>query len=168
MECSNPSNEGGYISKDASDDIAFDSWTYIDSNSDLVFLFEQGDGTDVIMLIANLSGDIKYYYSGSWQDTGVNVVLDAWKKVSVYDIDWTAGTFKMSYDGNEASCNIRQGTAGSINRITQRIRNATVYYDDVRVRKYAANPATYGFSSEESEPVSGNPYWYYNLLKRRN
>jgi hypothetical protein len=35
-------------------------------------------------------------------------------------------------------------------------------------RKYVINPATYGFGGEESAPSTGNPYWYYNLLKRRN
>lgn len=37
-----------------------------------------------------------------------------------------------------------------------------------RVRKYAANPPTYQFGAEESAPTDGNPFWYYNLLKRRN
>jgi len=36
-----------------------------------------------------------------------------------------------------------------------------------RIRKYATNPATYSFGSEESN-VSGNAKWYYDLLKRRN
>jgi len=44
----------------------------------------------------------------------------------------------------------------------------TLEFDWILVRKYVANPATYGFGSEESAPISGNPFWYYNMLKRRN
>jgi hypothetical protein len=43
----------------------------------------------------------------------------------------------------------------------------TGYTDTFIVRQYAANPPTYAFGSEQSVPT-GNPYWYYNLLKRRN
>lgn len=164
MQCSNAGVEGGYISQTASDNIAFDCWVYVDSVTTRAFFFGHGDGTDVILL-ASIGQDIKYYDT-AWQDTGVNVVLDAWKKLSVYDFDWTAGTFKMSYDGNEASCNIRQSNAADPNRITLRMENAVTYYDDVRVRKYATGPPTYAFGSEESVP--GNPYWYYNMLRRRN
>lgn len=35
-------------------------------------------------------------------------------------------------------------------------------------RKYVANPPTYAFGAEQSVPTTGNPYWYYNMLKRRN
>lgn len=35
-------------------------------------------------------------------------------------------------------------------------------------RKYAANPPTYAFGSEESAPTAGNPFWYYQMLRRRN
>jgi len=35
-------------------------------------------------------------------------------------------------------------------------------------RKYAANPATYAFGSEEDAPSVGSTMWYYALLMRRN
>ena len=47
------------------------------------------------------------------------------------------------------------------------LNNVDAYFDWVLVRKYAANPATYSFGSEESAPP-GNPAWYWEMLKRRN
>jgi len=44
--------------------------------------------------------------------------------------------------------------------------DTTMYGDHFIARKYASNPPTYAFGSEEA--VAGNPFWYYNMLKRRN
>jgi hypothetical protein len=46
-------------------------------------------------------------------------------------------------------------------------RGGNTYIDDLRIRKYVTNPATYAFGSEEP-PSPGNPMWYYNMLRRRN
>ena len=43
------------------------------------------------------------------------------------------------------------------------------YIDDHKCRKYlATEPAFSSAGSEETPPVTGNPYWYYQMLRRRN
>ena len=43
------------------------------------------------------------------------------------------------------------------------------WIDDFAVRKYnSPEPAFSSAGSEETPPVTGNPYWYYQMLKRRN
>ena len=43
------------------------------------------------------------------------------------------------------------------------------WVDNVLVRKYnSPEPAFSSAGSEETPPVAGNPYWYYQMLRRRN
>lgn len=73
------------------------------------------------------------------------------------------------------------GTAITGSPITTNVPNENMYMsvsgdnnhtisteiDWIFIHKYAANPATYVFGSEESESVTGG-MWYYQLLRRRN
>lgn len=43
--------------------------------------------------------------------------------------------------------------------------SVTQYIDDIRVRKYVTNPATYGFGDEESSTALTILIHLYNLLR---
>ena len=86
--------------------------------------------------------------------------------------DESAGNSSCWY--NDGSWNVAwstltgysSSTTNKISIIGNAAQVSYIYY--IHVRKYTTNPASYGFGGEESEPITGNPYWYYNLLKRRN
>jgi len=79
------------------------------------------------------------------------------------------GSAKFTIDGDESTTTAPAGELDDAGRVHIRdYSNSLCWWDRIRVRKYAANPPTYAFGAEESAPSGGNPFWYYNMLKRRN
>lgn len=134
-----------------SDTIAIDEYVYCDNlsgSSNAVNFLKHGDGSNRIVLGSRSDLSI-IYYDGGWQDTGIDVTLDAWKAISIYDFNWSANTCNVNYDGNIVGCTM-SSSALQLDTMTLETQYATVYFDDVRVRKYADSPATYEFGSEQS------------------
>ena len=142
-----------------SDNIAVEFWLYLNNNDGRVDLFTHGDGTQRLQLMIGTGsgGTDIYYYDNGFVDTNVNAVLNTWKKVKFYNFDWTAHTVTFEYDGNVVNDVAMDSTYGSYNddEVKLSVYNASVYYDDFIIRKYAANPPTYEFGSEES--LGGSP-----------
>ena len=112
-------------------------------------------------------GDIMNY-DGSWHDGG-NYTTGVYDIVEMRNVDDASHTFDLMVDdvlgvsGAGYRNNLNMTTVGYFESV-----NAGFTVDWILVRKYAANPPTYAFGAEQSVPIDGNPYWYYNLLKRRN
>ena len=125
----------------------------------------------VFLRISN-AGKLEYY-DGSYHILMGNggIVADQWYKFKIVP-HATADTFDIWVDG--VSKGTGSGTRGDINTGIRAISitgggvsGGIMYIDNVFNHKYAANPPTYEFGSEESAST-GNPFWYYAMLKRRN
>jgi hypothetical protein len=91
------------------------------------------------------------YYNGAWQDSGDNLVPDQWELIEFRDFNWTGCTYDIIHNSVSS-----QNDAGmwNYNRHTDKVElensNSDIsYIDNFIIRKYAANPPTYVFGSEE-------------------
>lgn len=111
--------------------------------------------------IASVGGNADYDSGGMTPPLPVTYDIKMWK---------TAGNIHITEDGTER---VNEANSETPDRVHFGIGRYSTYTFGTKrlyafkIRKYAANPATYGFGSEESAP-SGNAMWYYNLLNRRN
>ena len=93
------------------------------------------------------------------------VVVDQWYRGKTY----TTGSISKGYwDDDEIVSGITTNLPNQSMGLWVAIFGGTGEQEWSFARKYAANPPTYEFGSEESEPSTGNPFWYYAMLKRRN
>lgn len=124
---------------------------------------------DIHLSIRDTGGIDLEYYTTAWNDTEHNATLAAWKKMEFNNIDFTNNQVDWYYDGVLVKENMPFRISTN-NLDSLRIHNSsgTSYFDDICVGKYAANPPTYAFGAEESAPTEGNPFWYYDMLRRRN
>ncbi len=127
------------------------------------------DDAHTIQFISRLNNnDFKCFDWGFDEGSCGNAIADDawhWLKMIFNGVD-----IKTSYstDGSSfTSCKDFTTTHTTEDDIGFRGIQATSYIDWVHIRKYAANPPTYEFGSEESAST-GNPFWYYAMLKRRN
>ena len=92
---------------------------------------------------------------GSWGS--INYATQNFTTGTPYDLKYQADgtTLKAFFEDTEKVSTTR--TNFSSGAIGFRSWFADIYIDNVRVRKYAANPPTYAFGSEESEPSGGHP-----------
>ena len=116
------------------------------------------------------------YYDGAYHNILTGIDNDTWYKFTMklnangadtkFDL-WVDDVKKVTDGGT-------RGSAGAIDIFSFVMNNtlsgynATIYADDILIRKYVANPATYAFGSEEDAPSVGSTMWYYALLMRRN
>ena len=104
------------------------------------------------------SGPKIYYYDGTTheiQTYGIN----QWYRFEITTHP-TADTFDLKIDGVSKGTGLgtRGSIVGGINAISFMSSSTSkhLYIDMIFMRKYAANPATYGFGSEEDVPSTGS------------
>ena len=118
------------------------------------------------------TGALNYFNGSSWTafPTPTSYSANTWYEVE-YRVQTSSDKFEMLWDGSSIGSNLWDTTFTPTTCDMFIIGNgngADTYLDDVFIRKYSTNPPTYAFGSEESAPSTGNPFWYYNMLKRRN
>lgn len=105
------------------------------------------------------------YHSGAWNDLSLPFTT-GWNFVEIV-VGTT--TSDVSVNGNTASGVTNRNTVSNVDKIFTESTSQTNYIDDNYVRKYnSPEPAYASAGAEQSAPIVGNPYWYYNMLKRRN
>jgi hypothetical protein len=101
------------------------------------------------------------YYRGGWQsvDTGYNCVADAWFSISVRNIDFTAATFDICYNG---VCIAEDAEMVSSDILVNELQiyngsgaGNDAWIDDLIVRKYASPEPVWGTWGAETAIVSG-------------
>ena len=116
-----------------------------------------------IRLLSGGKSEIRDKVDGARNIIDFSHSIDTWYKMKYQKV----GTSTSAWiDDNLKHNNITVTPTGSCIAFTHSYSSAGKW-KEFRVRKYAANPATYGFGSEENEPT-GNSIWYFNMLKRRN
>lgn len=116
------------------------------------------------------TGDKAQLYSridGSWVLEDEDVYgddLTTWHKWSIL----CSGTSIKTYFDNALRNETTDDTIASGGLGTRCISVGGMYYDDVRIRKYAANPPTYAFGAEESAPAGILPQLLhlYNQMRQ--
>jgi hypothetical protein len=140
-------------------------------SSSQFLLIEPVGGTyaNAVYVWFDTSGTIKYY-DGSFH-TLQPFSINTWYRFKI-TTHVASSLFDIEIDGVNKGTNL--GTRGNISAGINAIsfmggnNTARMFVDMIFMRKYAANPPTYAFGAEESAPTDGNPFWYYNMLKRRN
>ena len=118
--------------------------------------FFHGNNAKRISVFYTSSEDIKYYTGDAWDqaDTGYNCAVDTWEKIEICNIDFSAGTFDIWFNG---AC-IKSGAIMQNFGTSQdciRCVNGTgssgpdFWVDDLIVRKYASPEPTWGTWGEE-------------------
>lgn len=146
----------------------FEYWTY-STTPDTSTIIDSWVWVDGFLTAAILDG----YNNANWQlyhggyYTSSTTVTVGWHHVEL-DVK-SDGSGDVYIDGNLLNISFPSATisAGEIG-IRKYTNTAKGYFDNILKRKYASGPPTYAFGSEESAPTEGNPFWYYNMLRRRN
>lgn len=159
----------------------FDSvadWDYDSNYAASSYSFTATDGIgDVMVNAANTSHVVRYKKTCGFNTTNMHMLLrfkgdaNTWIYMTSSGTErWRAAWYSSpssytvydeAWDINGAITIVKVHTKGTVSGTQHN------FFDFIAFRKYAANPPTYAFGAEQSVP-SGNPYWYYNLLKRRN
>jgi hypothetical protein len=124
-------------------------WCYKESACTNFSPITHGNGTYAICLYMDVSENIKYY-RGGWQsvDTGYDCVADAWFSISVRNIDFTAATFDIYYNG---VCIVEDAEMVSSDILVNELQiyngsgaGNDAWIDDLIVRKYASPEPVWG------------------------
>ena len=147
-------------------------WDMYDNGSyyGALIVYDQSESEGA--LIGYYSSFSSTYYLGEW-GTGYQALTDCpvrsvgWHK---FRIDVAAdGSIKFTVDGTTSSIAGSAGELDNFGRVWLRsVGNNDVWFDRVRVHKYASNPATYSVGSEESEGVVMAVFMHHYEQMRRN
>ena len=102
-----------------------DFWLYKEDAAAVAFSL--GNGTNRIHFQFDASENIQYY-DGSWHDTGVDCVKDAWGFVEVKNINFTSGTYDIYYNGSLAA-------SGAAMRVNSSYNGTWLFYGDTTADK---------------------------------
>ncbi len=116
------------------------------------------------------------FYRGDWAtwsgESDMTVLMDGdWHK---FVVTYTPTTTRIQVDARtpvDLSTTTTVGYPKTLGLVDTSSGVSNNYIlDNIFVRKYATNPATYAVGDEETGdvPVIGNAVWYYQLLTRRN
>lgn len=134
-----------------SDNIRIKYWLYQPSNAGVYIGLH---GYNNYALYSHIgtpgAGDISYH-DGSWHDTGVNAITGAWKPIEFNNFVWGSPTQDIYYNDVRIANDVGQRSSSIYNDFV--VLNGTGYIDCFLVAKYAANPPTYAFGSEECVPA---------------
>lgn len=140
----------------ASDNQAFRIRLYKEDAVNWLFPLLHGNGSKAIYLRIT-DGEAVNYYDGSYKASGLTVTPDAWNILDVFEINFSAGTFKI--DVNESGAPVLCGMYNTSNytdiaRIEgdNTVAGADSWIDNFIVRNYrATEPAWGAWGVEELE-----------------
>jgi hypothetical protein len=120
-----------------------------------------GNGTRRMNTMGDVNENILYYaFEGGawgWQDTGKNMVADAWEFISYENIDFAGNSYDIYYQDDDtiakAGAGMQDGAsyddAIAINGGGNTV-GMDIYFDDLVVRKWLATPPTFAFGAQET------------------
>lgn len=150
----------------ASDDYAIRQWMWVTSLSSEAWTFNWGNGTKLIFTGFSPDGSVKYY-DGAWQDTGVDITLQAWNLVEVRNIDFSASTYDIVVNGVVVKTGAVMNTSPSYTNefwLDGWYLTGVAYVDNHIMRRYNnPEPAFLNAGSEESEAAIMNQFQGANL-----
>ena len=159
LKCNDDSSETLNIT----DDVAFPSAFIIECNiaedSDYYSKVTAGNSTNTIRTGWSFRPDnIAYYWdSDNHTNSDIDPTIDTWYKVKLVAKGDTGNVVDMYIDDVLKLSNNTLNSIPTFLNLTfvGGTGQGNAYYNDLRVRKYTANPPTYEFSSEENAPVGG-------------
>ena len=127
------------------------------AGADNFYPMSHGNGTSLVLPMIDGDGNIKYHDAdNTLTDTGYDAVEAAWFTLECCNINFTAGTYSISYNDTIIAADIEMRTAASLADVV-RIYNYNptagndAYVDDFIVRKYANPEPTWGTWGAEVE-----------------
>jgi hypothetical protein len=135
----------------AGTDYAIRMRMYKDTASAIGDYLVQGNGAKAIYLNADASENMRYF-DGTYKDTTLDVLSDAWSLIEVYNINWTSGTYTLAIDGATKTGLAMYTTASYANTVWlgNDAASTSTYVDNVIFRKWQATEPTYSaFGGEE-------------------
>jgi parallel beta-helix repeat protein len=126
---------------------------FIKDSGDMV-AFQHGNGVKQIYTQWENSRGFGYYDTG-WHWTGA-ISEGVWQHIEFRNINWTAYTYDVWLNGASivTGCAMYTNAGNDDYLFLYTSPNDEVYIDNAMSRKYAANPPTYVFGSEESPPLN--------------
>ena len=128
--------------------------------------YEDPDDFDNIMLAARKDGSGPTQKNDGWNDFRNTYYQYTIKRISTSLIAYSQGSNSNTYTNSDY---IPIGDMSVDLYTWDSSQASTLTCDWIFVRKYnATEPAFSSAGSEETPPVTGNSYWYYQMLRRRN
>ena len=128
-------------------DYAINAMLYKETAAIYISPMNHGNGTKLCgMCVGRANANNIYYYTTSWQDSGVAVTPAAWNEIEIRNINFTAGTFDIWLNGAVAKSGAgMQTAAGYVNIIGTDLSTAAgvCWWDSFIIRKFRANEPTW-------------------------